>query len=76
MQEFWSTWYFWYGGNLLLFTQHTLNDFTQPWIYSMSIMEGFMIGATAGLAAYFADEPPQDNQVSELQNEIDSLINE
>lgn len=41
---------------------HILNDFSQPWIYGMSLMEGFMIGATAGLAAYFGDEdslPPE-----------------
>jgi hypothetical protein len=47
------------GINLRFFAQpinkQTLNNFTKPWIYSQSLIEGFVIGAAAGLGAYFGD---------------------
>ena len=40
-----------------IFVQDSMGFYlTQPWIYSMSIMQGFLIGTTAMAGAYFGDE--------------------
>jgi H+/Cl- antiporter ClcA len=47
-------------------------DPTQPWIYSLSIIKGFVIGAAAMAGAYFGDETPLNTAVeSESTIELD-----
>ena len=52
-----------------------VNDLTEPWIYSLSLIEGFVIGAAAGFGAYFGDETtdkPYDEDSTYL--DTDSFI--
>jgi len=55
------------GLNLIAFNTF---DFSQPWIYSMSLIEGFLIGATAMAGAYFGDEKTDEIINPEFTNEI------
>ena len=41
---------------------------TQPWIYSLSIIQGFLIGTTAMAGAYFGDETTDEIINSEFTN--------
>ena len=52
---------------LLKKAHYPLNELTKPWIYSMSLMQGFLVGATAMAGAYFGDEAQQTDELSDSQ---------
>lgn len=57
------------AANLLLYNHYVLTDPTQPWIYSLLIIEGFVIGAAAMAGAYFGDEKSLNDK-----NELESTV--
>jgi hypothetical protein len=57
------------GMGLNLIASNTF-DFSQPWIYSISLIQGFLIGATAMAGAYFGDEKTDEIINPQFTNEI------
>lgn len=62
-----------FGIGLLIGNEPRINDLTQPWIYSLSIIEGFVYGATAMAGAYFGDED-NDNANNDNSDFIEEVI--
>lgn len=48
-----------------IIASYPINDLTKPWLYSLSLMQGFLVGATAMAGAYFGDEEQQAEELSD-----------
>ena len=51
------------AADILSTNLYITHDLTKPWIYSLSIIEGFVTGAAAMAMAYFGDETPLNTAI-------------